>query len=201
MHNEAQVEENEDSEECLPGLEPSEIAAKREAAERLEAAAARVSSFGKFSRSEKKSRKAVQKLGMKPFPGVVSMKVMKGKGQLLFFVNNPEVFKNPGNDNGYVIFGTANTTDQETSPQALQDQMAQFKPQAEQEVADKDIPELVPSGGQVEEVQEGDSNIADLDTLVSLVVDQSSCSRGAAVRALQETNGDVVEAIMKVTSI
>ena len=34
---------------------------------------------GKQSRSEKKSRKAVQKLGMKPVPGVMRVQIKKSK--------------------------------------------------------------------------------------------------------------------------
>lgn len=78
---EAKVEDVEDSEEDLPDLEPSRqnVGAKQEAASKVEAAAKGASGKAQ-SRSEKKSRKAVQRLGMKPFPGVVSVKVKKGKG-------------------------------------------------------------------------------------------------------------------------
>jgi hypothetical protein len=47
----------------------------------------------------------------------------------------------------------------------------------------------------------GESTIADIDNLAQLVIDQTSCSKAAAIKALNETNGDVVSAIMKVTSI
>ena len=36
-------------------------------------------SRGKQSRSEKKSRKAIQKLGMKPVPGVMRVTIKKSK--------------------------------------------------------------------------------------------------------------------------
>jgi hypothetical protein len=42
----------------------------------------------------------------------------------------------------------------------------------------------------------GESTLADIDNLAQLVIDQTSCSKAAAVKALNETNGDVVAAIM-----
>ena len=143
---------------------------------------------------------------MKPFPGIVSVKVKKGKGvcsflsrvvslltsqQVLFVVNNPEVFKNPGSDNTYVIFGEAKV-EQDNVNQALADNLAQFKPS---ELAnDDDIPDLVPTTETTASTTE--STLADIDNLAQLVIDQTSCSKAAAVKALNETNGDVVAAIM-----
>ena len=47
---------------------------------------------GKQSRSEKKSRKAVQKLGMKQVPGILRVTVKKTKN-ILFVISKPDVFK------------------------------------------------------------------------------------------------------------
>merc|ERR1719407_209627 len=47
---------------------------------------------GKQSRSEKKSRKAMQKLGMKPVPGIIRVTVKKSKN-ILFVIEEPDVFK------------------------------------------------------------------------------------------------------------
>jgi hypothetical protein len=60
----------------------------------------------------------------------------------LFVVNNPEIFKNPGSDNTYVIFGEAKV-EQDNVNQALADNLAQFK--QSEAAADDDIPDLVPS--------------------------------------------------------
>ena len=58
---------------------------------------------GKQSRSEKKSRKAMQKLGMKPVPGIIRCTVKKSKN-ILFVISKPDVFKSPASDT-YIIFG------------------------------------------------------------------------------------------------
>merc|ERR1711937_1057934 len=47
---------------------------------------------GKQSRSEKKSRKAMAKLGMKPVPGIIRVTVKKSKN-ILFVIKEPDVFK------------------------------------------------------------------------------------------------------------
>lgn len=62
-------------------------------------------SKAKQGRSEKKSRKAIGKLNLKAVPGVTRVTVRKSKN-ILFVINKPEVFKNPGSDT-YIIFGEA----------------------------------------------------------------------------------------------
>ena len=57
----------------------------------------------KQNRSEKKSRKAMQKLGMKPVDGIVRVTVKKSKN-ILFVISKPDVFKSPASDT-YIIFG------------------------------------------------------------------------------------------------
>uniref|UniRef100_A0A0E0CCS8 NAC-A/B domain-containing protein n=1 Tax=Oryza meridionalis TaxID=40149 RepID=A0A0E0CCS8_9ORYZ len=54
------------------------------------------------SRSEKKSRKAMQKLGMKTITGVSRVTIKKSKN-ILFVISKPDVFKSPNSDT-YVIF-------------------------------------------------------------------------------------------------
>ncbi|MFS7985897.1 putative nascent polypeptide-associated complex NAC domain, NAC A/B domain superfamily [Helianthus anomalus] len=69
----------------------------------------------KQSKSEKKSRKAMLKLGMKPILGV---------SRTLFVISKPDVFKSPASDT-YVIFGEAKIEDPNSQ---LQSQAAeQFK--------------------------------------------------------------------------
>merc|ERR1712216_164154 len=71
---------------------------------------------GKQNRSEKKSRKAVSKLGMKPVPGIVRVTVKKSKN-ILFVVANPDVHKSPNSDT-YIVFGEAKIEDLSAQAQA-----------------------------------------------------------------------------------
>merc|ERR1712099_138871 len=80
-------------------------------------------SRAKQSRSEKKSRKAMQKLGMKPVPGIMRVTVKKSRN-ILFVISKPDVFKSPASDT-YIIFGEAKIEDLSSQ---LQTQAAeQFK--------------------------------------------------------------------------
>merc|ERR1712080_277546 len=71
---------------------------------------------GKANRSEKKSRKAVQKLGMKPVPNIVRVTVKKSKN-ILFVISKPDVHKSPNSDT-YIVFGEAKIEDLSAQAQA-----------------------------------------------------------------------------------
>merc|ERR1719229_396187 len=70
----------------------------------------------KQNRSEKKSRKAVSKLGMKQVPGIVRVTVKKNKN-ILFVISKPDVFKSPNSDT-YIVFGEAKIEDLSAQAQA-----------------------------------------------------------------------------------
>merc|ERR1719343_401926 len=101
------------------------------------------------NRNEKKARKAMQKLGMKPTPGILRVTVKKSKN-VLFAINKPDVYKSATADT-YVIFGEAKSEDQTGASQAAAaKQFAQ--PQQEMaaaaaaQAASPDMPELVDAG-------------------------------------------------------
>ena len=62
-------------------------------------------SKAKQSRSEKKARKAMSKLGLKSVTGVSRVTIRKSKN-ILFVVNKPDVYKSPAGDT-YIVFGEA----------------------------------------------------------------------------------------------
>merc|ERR1712178_539253 len=151
-------------------------------------------SRAKQSLSEKKSRKAVQKLGMKPVTGVMRVTVKKSKN-ILFVISKPDVFKSPASDT-YIIFGEAKIED--LSAQAQTAAAEQFK-----------SPEVVDAPGltakaekpSIEEVDDGaevdESGVESKD--VDLVMSQAGVSRAKAVKALKTNDGDIVNAIMELT--
>merc|ERR1719230_272795 len=63
----------------------------------------------KQNRAEKKSRKAIAKLGMKLVPGITRVTVKKSKN-ILFVIAKPDVHKAASSDT-YVIFGEAKIED------------------------------------------------------------------------------------------
>merc|ERR1719207_417290 len=109
-------------------------------------------SGGKQNRSEKKSRKAVQKLGMKPVPGIVRVTVKKSKN-ILFVISTPDVHKSPSSDT-YIVFGEAKIED--LSAQAQANAAQQFTGQGMDmaDGAEKDA-----EAPKVEEVEEPDGEV------------------------------------------
>merc|ERR1711934_561928 len=150
---------------------------------------------GKQSRSEKKSRKAMQKLGMKPVPGIIRVTVKKSKN-ILFVIKEPDVFKtssdNPESPATYVVFGKAEIED--LSAQATSAAVEQFKaPGAGLDVGVDDAPKIEA----VEGDDDGDEDAGDLDENdIELVVKQAGVTKAKAIKALKSNDNDVVNAIM-----
>merc|ERR1712205_190406 len=150
---------------------------------------------GKQSRSEKKSRKAMQKLGMKPVPGIIRVTVKKSKN-ILFVIKEPDVFKTNSDSAKapatYIVFGKAEIED--LSAQATSAAVEQFKaPGAGLDVGVDDAPKIEA----VEGDDDGDEDAGDLDENdIELVVKQAGVTKAKAIKALKQNDNDVVNAIM-----
>merc|ERR1711990_272354 len=130
----------------------------------------------KQSRSEKKSRKAMQKLGMKAVPGIIRVTIKKSKN-ILFVVSKPDMFKSPASDT-YIIFGEAKIED--LSAQAQQNAAEQFK----QPEAAQSMKEAAPAAKQVEDADDGEVDETGLEAKdIELVATQATVSRAKAVKA------------------
>ncbi|KAI5009210.1 hypothetical protein ZWY2020_010258 [Hordeum vulgare] len=144
------------------------------------------------SRSEKKSRKAVEKLGMKAITGVNRVTIKKSK-TVTYVLSKPDVFKSSRSET-YVMFGEVKLEDVNT--ELLQTQAAeQFKTQGPSGVISKDEPSMA-AAQDVEEVDETGVDKKD----VELVMMQASVSRSRAVESLKAADGDIVSAIMELTN-
>ena len=165
-----------------------------------EAPAAVAEDESRQNRAEKKSRKMMQKLGMRQVPGVLRVTVKKYKN-VLFAISKPDVFKSPTSDT-YVVFGEAKSED--AGGAAAQAAAAQKfrQPQA------AGIPAVPAVAG--EEDGDDDDDVPALEEVVDetgveskdieLVMAQAGCSRSKAVKALKENDGDLVNAIMSLTT-
>ncbi|XP_012261949.1 nascent polypeptide-associated complex subunit alpha isoform X2 [Athalia rosae] len=152
-------------------------------------------SKAKQSRGEKKARKLMSKLGLKPVQGVNRVTIRKSKN-ILFVINKPDVYKNPASDT-YIVFGEAKIED--LSQQAQVAAAEKFK-----------APEVIPAteaGGRTtvvvpiqeesEEEEVDETGVEEKD--VDLVVSQANVSRGKAIKALKNNQNDIVNAIMELT--
>jgi nascent polypeptide-associated complex subunit alpha len=132
----------------------------------------------------------MQKLGLKPVPGVNRVTIKKSKN-ILFVIAQPEVFKSPTSDT-YVIFGEAKVED--LSAAATTKAAEQFRAP---EAAPAAAPAAVAASPVEEEGVVSEEGVNDKD--VDLVIAQIGCSRAKAITALKNNDNDIVNAIMELT--
>jgi nascent polypeptide-associated complex subunit alpha len=132
----------------------------------------------------------MQKLGLKPVPGVNRVTIKKSKN-ILFVIAQPEVFKSPTSDT-YVIFGEAKVED--LSAAATTKAAEQFRAP---EAAPAAAPAAVAASPAEEEGVVSEEGVNDKD--VDLVIAQIGCSRAKAITALKNNDNDIVNAIMELT--
>ncbi|XP_051922019.1 uncharacterized protein nacad isoform X1 [Hippocampus zosterae] len=149
----------------------------------------------KQSRSEKKARKAMSKLGLKAVHGVTRITIRKSKS-ILFVISRPDVFKSPASDI-YIVFGEAKIED--LSQQAHKAAAEKFKvPVTSTPLAPPVPPSLsIKEESEEEEEELDDGGLEQRD--IELVMAQANVSRAKAVRALKHNKNDIVNAIMELT--
>nr|XP_031535686.1 NAC-alpha domain-containing protein 1 [Vicugna pacos] len=154
----------------------------------------------KQSRSEKKARKAMSKLGLRQIQGVTRITIQKSKN-ILFVIAKPDVFKSPASDT-YVVFGEAKIED--LSQQVHRAAAEKFKVPSEPSAL---VPESAPGPRVRPECEEGEEEEEDEEVDeaglelrdIELVMAQANVSRAKAVRALRDNQSDIVNAIMELT--
>lgn len=150
-------------------------------------------SKNKQSRSEKKARKSFSKLGLKQVQGVSRVTIRKSKN-ILFVINKPDVYKNPGSDT-YIVFGEAKIED--LSQHATITAAEKFKAAEPTAMGGGDV------GSKTKVEEESDEEEADATGIeekdIELVMSQANVSRSKAIKALRNANNDIVNAIMDLT--
>ncbi|XP_014217186.1 nascent polypeptide-associated complex subunit alpha [Copidosoma floridanum] len=148
----------------------------------------------KQNRGEKKARKLMSKLGLKPVTGVNRVTIRKSKN-ILFVINKPDVLKNPASDT-YIIFGEAK----------IEDLSQQAQVAAAEKFKEHPIPTATEASGSmtaVTTIQEEDEEEVDETGVeekdIELVISQASVSRAKAIKALKNNQNDIVNAIMELT--
>ncbi|RKO89090.1 NAC domain-containing protein, partial [Blyttiomyces helicus] len=139
------------------------------------------------SRGEKKARKAMAKLGLKPVANINRVTIRRPKN-ILFVVASPDVYKSATSDT-YIVFGEAKIEDLNSQAQASAAQQFHAPQQSQVTEANEERPELTDDG---ETVDETGVEAKDID----LVMTQANVSRAKAVKALKAHGNDIVNAIM-----
>merc|ERR1739847_41526 len=170
--------------------EPVQAAAPSvSATPKVEAAQPEAETEGKQSRAERKTKKAMMKLGLAPVDGINRVVLRKDK-TLLFVVPNPEVFRK---GDTWVVLGEARVEDpnQRAREMAAAKVAKNIQPKTKTEpvkatITEEDEETDVPADG----VEEKD---------IELVMQQAACTRAKAISALKSNSNDIVNAIMELT--
>ncbi|KAH9420994.1 hypothetical protein DERP_001435 [Dermatophagoides pteronyssinus] len=201
---------SEESDDDSDAVEGNEVSNDIVTEDNLAAAAANIlsqedaGSKGKQSRSEKKARKAMSKLGLKLIPGINRVAIRKSKN-ILFVINKPDVYKSPASDT-YIIFGEAKIED--LSQKAQMAAAEKFKApegiaaglsgadgqpgSAGENIATATIPE---------EEEEGEVDMTGIEEKdIELVISQTGVTRTKAIKALRNHDNDIVNAILELTT-
>jgi len=145
---------------------------------------------GKQSRAERKTKKAMQKLGLAQVQGINRVVLRKDKS-LLFVVPNPEVFKR---GDTWVVLGEARVED----PNQRAREMAAQK--MAENVQQKEKPEKIPQTITEEDEDEEEVSTEGIEEKdIELVMQQAGCSKPKAISALKNNANDIVNAIMELT--
>ncbi|CAF3159245.1 unnamed protein product [Rotaria socialis] len=171
----------------------------------------------KQTRSEKKARKAMAKLGLRPIQGILRVTIRKSKN-ILFVIQKPDVYKSPASDT-YIVFGEAKIEDlsqraqiaaanqfknlgqnQQGTANTTNDQTANQLNNNEKLPADKNTTNLSNKTETIQEETDEDEQV-DAEGIeendIQLVMSQSKTSRSKAIKALRKCNNDIVNAIME----
>ncbi|XP_029444086.1 NAC-alpha domain-containing protein 1-like [Rhinatrema bivittatum] len=191
--------DSESNEESIPELEEPDISEPRTAQTQAQfvhsgGTGDEAISKAKQSRSEKKARKAMSKLGLRQIHGVTRITIRKSKN-ILFVITKPDVFKSPASDI-YIVFGEAKIED--LSQQVHKAAAEKFKvPMEHSPLITETTPTLTikEESEEEEEIDETGLEVRDIE----LVMAQANVSRAKAVRALRHNNNDIVNAIMELT--
>lgn len=159
----------------------------------------------KQSRSEKKARKAMSKLGLKPQSGINRVTMRKSKN-IIFVISKPDVYKSPASDT-YIVFGEAKVEDLAQQAQlAAADKFKNLNQNAAVGAEAQAAAAAAAAGAQKPETiaeEEDDDEEVDATGVeekdIEIVVTQSNVSRKKAIKALKNNNNDIINAIMELT--
>lgn len=155
-----------------------------------------------LNRNEKKAREMISKLGLKKVPGIIRVTFRKKDNQI-YAIEKPEVFRSAGGN--YVVFGEPKVDNFTQRLAAAQQQASQQQATKTPEDIQADLQAAADAneGAKTEDAPAADDENVDVGDLnpddVDLVIQQTNASKGQAVKALKEHNGDIVNAIMSLS--
>ncbi|XP_020802759.1 nascent polypeptide-associated complex subunit alpha-like [Drosophila serrata] len=190
-----------DSDDCMPELEDIVEGFMNHLGGGDTCQPIKVCSKAKQARGEQKARKIILKLGLKQIPDVHRVTIRKSKN-ILFVINNPDVYKNPLTDT-YIVFGEAKVEDptkkHKLTPEKFWASMKSFgikSKDSNTSIGSFDENEEIDATG-IDENEEIDATGIDEED-IKLVITHANTTRPRAIMALKNNN-DIVDAIMELT--
>ncbi|XP_016969320.1 nascent polypeptide-associated complex subunit alpha [Drosophila rhopaloa] len=166
--------------------------------------ALRSTDSAKQSRGEKKARRILMKLDLKPIENVVRVTMKKNKN-ILLCINKPEVYKVPHSET-IICFGEIRVEDltNAAASQAVAKAAERYckpTPGTGEDAKNKEA-----ATAEAPAVDDGDEEEVDVEAAkaldekdIELVQMQAVCTRNRAIKALLKNDNDVVNAIMALT--
>jgi len=134
------------------------------------------------------------KMGLKPVTGINRVTIKKGKA-FVISIDDPDVWKTPGNENSYIIFGKPNMDGLQNG----QNEINQFKNPVNPEGTEVPAAEVPATEVKAEEAAEDLNEEGLTPDNIKMVIEYTKCTRAEAIKVLRETGDDSVNAIMKLT--
>jgi nascent polypeptide-associated complex subunit alpha len=141
------------------------------------------------NKMEKKNKKALLKSGLKEFPDVEKVSIQAGKLNLA--IDQPDVFRS--NDT-FVIFGQPRIEDSKS--QQTKDVLQNLLQNKDLTSQISDLEQSTSTTAESEETEDAEG-IQEKD--IEVVMKEASVSRGVAIKAIKENNGDVVDAVVSLS--
>merc|ERR1711937_69927 len=147
-----------------------------------------------MNRLERRNKKTMRKLGMKMVLGVTRA-TFKTTKQGIFYIENPDVYRQKDGHQSIVIFGQTYRQDLDDAESTTASHNLQSVERAAEEF---DISNIAAVEENFEEGEMCEDGLKQDD--IEVVVSQALCSRSEAVVALRKNDGDLVNAIMELTT-
>ena len=116
---------------------------------------------------------------------------MKRDENICFYVQSPDVYKSKTSDI-YIVFGVVRIDDMSQNNVLQQAAAQKFQAPEEPEEPAEEAPKEEEAAVEEEEVDETGVNPDD----IAFVIEQTKCTRAAAVKALRENDNDMINAVM-----
>ncbi|KAH8307808.1 hypothetical protein KR059_000158 [Drosophila kikkawai] len=155
----------------------------------------------RYSRGEKKARRLLMKLDLKPVENVYRVTMKKSKN-ILLCIDKPDVYKSPTGT--YIFFGKVYVEDlTNTATTQAAERYREVEAIKDKGADNVEAPDAAGSAPVDDDDDGSDGDEAAAQDLeerdIELVQMQASCSRKRAIKALLQNGQDVVNAIMDLT--